>query len=102
MSIYKPKIEGNKEEQLKHVIRLSYKSFMWMFIFLLLGVLGKYMFHKWIGYLVETGILIATIILIRINKALEKKRLRDIDEQIAKEIVATKGMWFYLEIEEAN
>ena len=74
-------MEGQRNE-LKKVIRLTYKVFLWISIFLLVPTIGHY-FIDWaiVPIARDIGIFIVTFILWRINKRMDKKKKEEKQEE---------------------
>lgn len=76
-SIVTPEKQVN---ELRKVIRLTYKMFLWIAIFLLIPTIGQY-FIDWriIPIAIDIGIVILTFSLWRINKRMDKKKKEEDD-----------------------
>ena len=63
----------SQEKRLEAVIKITYKSFYWIFLFLMLASIAKYIFWDKIGIAVDVAIIIGFIWLFKIKRAMEKK-----------------------------
>lgn len=75
------KEEDKEITKLKKTIKITYITFYYIFVFLLVVTIGKYLFWKPLGYFVEIGITISWIWLYKIKKAMKKKEREDKKEE---------------------